>query len=151
MTSLHLFSNGWVHPANSHFYIDYKNAVRAHSFVHRKAGQNSKVWLMVLCPKSFLQRFNFPSWHFWKTIIKSQVLLRNMQPIWRDLAFKVYKFLIIYWRFVINRFGSRYGPMIDIKAHLDNCWWWPRHDLQEIPVQNWVEKVVLLFSYTNSV
>ena len=68
VTSLHLISNGWVHPANLQ-YIDYKTAVQAHSFVYRKAGQNSKVWLMFLCPKSFLQRFNFPSWHFWKTII----------------------------------------------------------------------------------
>ena len=52
---------------------------------------------------------------------------------------------------LINRFGSQYGPMIDIKARLDNCWRWPRHDLQDIPVQNRVEKVVPLFSDTNSV
>ena len=65
---INLISNVWVHPANSQ-YIDYKTAVRAHSFAYRKAGQNSKVWLIFLCPKSFLQRFNFPSWHFWKTII----------------------------------------------------------------------------------
>ena len=34
-----------------------------------KQDKTQKVWLMFLCPKNILQRFNLPSWHFWKTII----------------------------------------------------------------------------------
>ena len=34
-----------------------------------KQDKTQKVWLMFLCPKNILHRFNLPSWHFWKTII----------------------------------------------------------------------------------
>ena len=34
-----------------------------------KQDKTQKVWLMFLCPKNILQRFNLPSWYFWKTII----------------------------------------------------------------------------------
>ena len=34
-----------------------------------KQDKTQKVWLTFLCPKNILQRFNLPSWHFWKTII----------------------------------------------------------------------------------
>ena len=40
-----------------------------------KQDKTQKVWLMFLCPKNILQRFNLPSWHFWKTIIIGNQIL----------------------------------------------------------------------------
>ena len=137
-----------MHPANSQ-YIDFKTAVRGHSFVHRKAGQNSKSMANVFVSQKYLTQIQLAQ----LTLLKNNYYRKpNLEFCWETCnPFKG----VLHPDTKISMF-CLFSPSSRRKSILfmygcDRCVWFKvkRHDIfsMDLPISH-VERFKIFFSFS---